>query len=217
MAEVKQYEMLPDAAPHTDHETGTVYKSGDIIETDKPLDKLYKGKFRLVGQQKPRRPRDQDSTLDQSGGRQMDTPAAPTAARQAGRNRPKTAAKDQEVVHRETGKDPAFAEEEDEEENPKPQKASVAEVDDEENPEVEEEKVEDEVEKDEENPEVESEFGEVVTSEFRGAKKAGLIVFQDQETELYTVARADRPTKPINKEELKTKASVKRIVEENKE
>lgn len=232
----KEYELMPGAAKHS-FPDGTVVEPGGTTTSEQPLDKLFKGKFRPVGATRAAKPRDHDPTLNESGGRQMDRPegerqeqaaSRPTAGRAARGTKPGTAGKDQGKVAQARVNDFDYPEgeegkEADTKEREQAKRQNAATGDDAAKTrhpanEVEEEEEETDVEEGEgeEEEEVESQFGEEVTTDFRGAKKAGLQVFHDEDAGTFTVVKADRPTKAIHTEELKTKAAVNRLVGDNK-
>ncbi len=191
------FELL--ASTFTDND-GTLYEfeAGKrcVIESDKPLDKLFMNKFRRLGG-KNLRPRDLRDDLD-DGGTTRTT------------DRPKHMREDEEgerKTARKKGRNSKFYDEDEEE-----LKTDAEEGDEEET--EEEEGAEEGDEGEEEGDDAaakKSKFGKEVTSQFDAAANANLLVFKKKDK--FTVVDADEPEKAVKGgSDLADKAKVEKFL-----
>lgn len=200
-------------------EPGKTYKAGEIVETDKDLDKHFTDVFKKVGGKTQAKPDGYDKgTLDKDDN--MDGPLAAKSEEDLDKIRPakqdppgsskfkttegkikKVAAKDDAATPAKGKKVPAAAEEPEPEEDDESAEATT---------ENEEEGGGNETE--EEAPEKEEvDYGTDVSREFIKAKPNGLTVFKD-EAGKFVVVHKDDPTEPIHDGELKSKAQVMSVI-----
>lgn len=168
-----QFEVLAGIHVEGTGEEKVVYEAGEIVDSDKPLDTMFRNKFRrLDGSTK--RPRDLDERLDESG-RVMDRPLH--------KKRRPVEGPERTVRHRNKASKLDFAtDEEEERENQELLDTDESDTADHEG-------------EDEENP-----LGEDTTAEFEDAVKSDLKVFKRSgKNGKYTVVDADEPTRPLPK------------------
>lgn len=231
------YMLKEKAGKHNDKITGITYEPGDTVESDLPLDKLFRSKFVNVKDVSKAKVGKKHVTLDKQEKARLalvesKKPAArrPTKEQVAPVKHERSPATSN-GLEPEPGSDAEFAEEATRElqgKTVKPNRSTGAGMKPKAKPEVEPEP-EDEDLDDEENeieveetdeeeegaatPKKQATFGEDVTDEYEGTEDAGLKVFKN-EAGLFTVTTAGKTNKPLNTEELKSKTAVKKFIKD---
>lgn len=188
---------------HADPKSGKVYRKGDVIETDKELDKVFANKFKRLG----------EVTLSPANMDEMPEEAKPyvdppnvdvlKAKKNAIARRAKTASEEEEQMQMARTRK-KFREE------VKFDRSVGKNVADTEEPEEDEDEEVEETEEEEEQEE--ADFGEDVTDKFPEAAEKSLKVFK--EGKKHVVVSEEEPGKALNAEELTSKKAVKDFIEE---
>lgn len=188
-------------------EDGVHYEAGEVVESEKDLDRMFAEKFKRRGGLN-RRPRDLDASVNEHGNRITDVPLH---ARKQKAQKPlkKTAAKA-------TDSEAEFYDDEDVEETEKKKTLKAAGPQDDilEGEDIEDDEESGDVgieEEDEDNAE-ETELGKDVSAKFEDARKADLKVFKGDKG--YHVVDADEPETPLHRTPLATKGAVDSFVED---